>query len=64
MVRTTRITSNVLIDEFPEMADALRDAELNNHNQRRFAILELMAKQSEAKQKKFWAFYDEFVGNK
>jgi len=63
MVRTTRITSNVTIAEFPEMADALLDA-MNNNSPRRWVILELIAKQTEAKQNKFWKFYDAFVASK
>jgi hypothetical protein len=63
MVSTTRITSNVKISEFPEMADALLDA-YNNNSQNRWAILELLAKQTEAKQNKFWKFYDAFVAEK
>ena len=58
-----RITSNVRIAEFPEMADALLDA-MNNNSPRRWDILELLAKQSEAKQDKFWKFYDNFVSAK
>jgi hypothetical protein len=58
-----RITSNVKISEFPEMADALHDAFVNDSH-RRWAILELIEKQSEAKQKKFWKFYDAFVAGK
>lgn len=63
MVSTTRITNNVKISEFPEMADALLDA-YNNNSQNRWAILELLAKQTEAKQNKFWKFYDAFVAEK
>jgi hypothetical protein len=58
-----RITSNVTIAEFPEMADALLDA-MNNNSPRRWVILELIAKQTEAKQNKFWKFYDAFVASK
>ena len=63
MVSTTRITNNLKISEFPEMADALLDA-YNNNSQNRWAIPELLAKQTEAKQNKFWKFYDEFVAAK
>lgn len=63
MVSTTRITNNVKISEFAEMADALLDA-YNNNSQNRWAILELLAKQTEAKQNKFWKFYDAFVAEK
>jgi hypothetical protein len=63
MVSTTRITSNVKISEFPEMADALFDA-INNNSERRWGILELLNKQTEAKQNKFWKFYDAFVASK
>jgi hypothetical protein len=45
------------------MADALLDA-YNNNSQNRWAILELLAKQTEAKQNKFWKFYDAFVSAK
>lgn len=63
MASTTRITNNVKISEFPEMADALLDA-YNNNSQNRWAILELLGKQTEAKQNKFWKFYDAFVAEK
>ena len=63
MVSTTRITNNLKISEFPEIADALLDA-YNNNSQNRWAILELLAKQTEAKQNKFWKFYDAFVSAK
>jgi hypothetical protein len=59
MVRTTRITNNVTIAEFREIADALFDM-MQNNSPRRWALLELLAKQSEAKQNKFWKFYDAF----
>ena len=58
-----KITSNVKISEFPEMADALLDA-MNNNSPRRWAILELLDKQTQAKQTKFWKFYDAFVSAK
>lgn len=63
MARTSKITNNVTIAEFPEMADALLDA-MNNNSENRWGILELLAKQTEAKQNKFWKFYDAFVAEK
>jgi hypothetical protein len=59
-----RITSNVKIAEFPEMADALYAAFNSDTfygSQKRWELLELIQKQSQAKQDKFWKFYDAFV---
>ena len=42
------------------MADALVDAH-NNKSARKWGILELLEKQTEAKQNKFWKFYDAHV---
>lgn len=63
MATTTKITDVVKIAEFPELADALLDSVTNN-NDRRFLICNLIDKQTVAKQKKFWKFYDAFVAEK
>ena len=57
---TTRYTNVVKIAEFPEMASALKDAS-NSNSDNRFAIVELIHKQTEAKQAKFWKYFDSQV---
>lgn len=57
MATTSKITNVVKVAEFHDMADALNDA-INNNSERRFLITDLLQKQTDAKQKKFWAFYD------
>lgn len=62
-----RITSNLKISEFPEMADCLYEAFQRDTfagSQKRWELLELIQKQSQAKQDKFWKFYDAFVAEK
>ena len=61
MATTTKITSTVKIAEFYDLAVALVDA-INEDSSNRFAICDLLQRQTPAKQKKFWNFYDANVG--
>ena len=54
-MNTTKITNVVKIAEFPELADAYVDA-FNNKNELQWPIVDLLQKQTEAKQTKFWRF--------
>lgn len=51
---TGRKTSVIKIAEFEEIADTLRSMT----NEEKQALLGLIERQTQAKQDKFWAFYD------
>lgn len=56
MATTTKITSVLKVNEFQDIYEALISCE--RWSQHHTRIIELIEKQTFAKQKKFWAFYD------
>lgn len=60
MATTTKITNVLKIAEFEDFAQALMTSERfsNDYNN----LIDFLQTQTEAKQKKFWAFYDAKVG--
>lgn len=56
MARTSRITNVVTVAEFVEITDFLIDASREGYSPDK--VIDLLQKQTEAKQSKFWKYYD------
>lgn len=57
MATTHRLTSTIKVSEFLDVAEALLSMQDSPYSTRE-PLLDLIAKQTPAKQKKFWKFYD------
>ena len=56
MARTSRITNVIKIAEFPELYASFNT--MDKSEQCYWNVIELIQKQTEAKQAKWWAYYD------
>ena len=60
MATTTKITNVLKVSEFADFADAFISCEQFSNDYNR--LMDFLQTQTEAKQNKFWAFYDAKIG--